>query len=104
MKLGQEGQEITIQVKINQLTPAQIRLVKSLNTALYNVLTTSEEAGFFDNSAEFMRLCASIIQQSKFTTEIKANDKIPYADQALEYSMDILQEQIEQAKVVVYDN
>lgn len=104
MKLTSDSEEVTIKLDTKKLAPAQIRLIKSLNATLSNVLTTSEESEFFDMSAEFMRLCAAIINQSNFTSIVKKNAPIPYAEQAIEYSIDILQECVEQSKVVTYDN
>ena len=49
-------------------------------------------------------MCASIIKQARFTEQLKGKDNIPYAQQALEYSMDVLNEYITNAKVVSYDN
>ena len=104
MKITEKKKEkITVELDASKLTPPQIRLIRSLNSTLYNVLTTADEGDFFDGSAEFMRLCASLIQQAQFTNQFQTNN-IPYADQALEYSVDILQEHMASSKVTVYDN
>jgi len=95
--------KIIVEIETNDLSPANVRLMKSLNTLLYQLLTTAEEPEFFKGAAEALRTCASLIQQSKFT-ELHSSSDIPYAQQALEYSMDILQEQLVNAKVVRYDN
>jgi hypothetical protein len=95
---------LNLQIDTSELSPAQVRLIKSLNSLLLGVITTDDEAEFFDDSAEAMRICASLIQQSHFTQQFNADKAIPYADQALEYSIDILQEQVSQSKVMVYDN
>ena len=93
-----------IEIDTTSLNTAQVRLVKSLNSMLLHVVTTDEEDEFFDGSAEFMRLCASLIKQARFAEFLKDVDDIPYAEQALEYSMDVLQEQILKSKVMSYDN
>lgn len=95
---------ISIQLDATELSPAQVRLIKSLNTIVSHVLTTDDESEFFEGSAECMRLCASLIKQSHFAQDLKDQDQIPYADQAIEYSMDVLQESMEGARVVCYDN
>ena len=59
---------------------------------------------FFNGSADLLRMCAALIKQANFTEKLKGIDGIPYANQALEYSIDVLQEQIANAKVVTYDN
>lgn len=95
--------KVTIEIDTSEMTPAQVRLIKSLNHMLVHVIRAEEEGEFFDGSAEFMRMCASIIKQAKFP-DTWESDKIPYAEQALEYSMDIVQEFISNANVVTYDN
>jgi hypothetical protein len=87
-----------------ELNPAQARLIRSLNALLAHVLVTDDESVFFDGSAEVMRLCASLIQQARFADEFKGYGDVPYAQQALEYSMDVLHEHMSDAKVVSYDN
>ncbi|MCK5882976.1 MAG: hypothetical protein KAG61_04750 [Bacteriovoracaceae bacterium] len=105
MGLGlRKENKINIQLDTGELTAAQVRLIKSLNSTLAHVITTEDESEFFDGSAECIRICASLIKQSYFSTELKDNDNIPYADQAIEYSMDALQESITDSKVVTYDN
>jgi hypothetical protein len=65
---------------------------------------TENEEEYFEGSAEFMRMCAALIKQAHFTENLKDASNIPYAQQALEYSMDILQEYVTSSKVVTYDN
>ena len=97
--------KLTVEFDITELTPAQVRLIRSLNTVLAGLVTTDDEGEFFEASAEMMRACASLIKQSKFTSEASKQKKtIPYGDQALEYSIDTLQEQMSNAKVITYDN
>ena len=95
--------KVTAEFDSKDLDPANVRLIKSLNTLLFQLLRTTEEAEFFNNSAEVLRMCAAIIQQSKFPTAHKS-DKVPYAHQALEFAMDLLQEQMLKAKIINYDN
>lgn len=98
-------QKLVIELSVDQMHPGQVRLIRSINTVLGHLATTCEEADFFEQSAELMRLCASLIQQTNFTMgEQKKKSPIAYGDQALEYSIDTLQEQIHMAKVVTYDN
>jgi hypothetical protein len=95
---------IKIEIDGSELTPQQIRLVKSLNTMLTHVLLTENEEEYFEGSAEFMRMCAALIKQARFTEELKDQSNIPYAQQALEYSVDVLQDYVTASKVVAYDN
>ena len=103
-KFKQERQKLIIEVDTAKMTEAQIRLIKTLTSTLPEVILTHEESVFFEESAEFMRMCASLIQQSRFAEGLKTVNEIPYAEQALEYSIDILQEHMEKSKVVNYDN
>lgn len=93
---------IHITVDANELSATQVRLLKSLNAMIQHVVTTNSESEFFDGSAECMRICASLIKQARFVEAFKA-DEIPYAEQALEYSIDVLQDQMSAHKVVSYD-
>ena len=95
---------IKIEIDGSELTPQQVRLIKSLNTMLTHVLLTDSEEEYFEGSAEFMRMCAALIKQARFTEELKDQSNIPYAQQALEYSVDVLQEYVTSSKVVTYDN
>lgn len=95
---------IKIEIDGSELTPQQMRLIKSLNTMITHVLLTENEEEYFEGSAEFMRMCAALIKQARFTEELKDQSNIPYAQQALEYSVDVLQEYVTASKVVTYDN
>ncbi len=93
-----------IEIDATELTPQQMRLIKSINAMLNHVLTTENEEEYFEGSAEVMRMCASVIKQAQFTEKLKGAGNIPYAQQALEYSMDVLQDYVTTSKVVTYDN
>lgn len=97
-------EKIFIEIETAELTDSQVRLIKSINMMLQHVLVTDDEEEFFDGSAEFMRMCASLIKKAHFAEDLKDVNNIPYAQQALEYSMDILQEHITNSNVVSYDN
>ncbi len=99
-----KDQMIKIEIDGSELTPAQVRLIRSINTMLAQVLVTENEEEYFEGSAEFMRMCAALIKQAHFTENLKGINNIPYAQQALEYSMDVLQEYVTNSKVVTYDN
>ncbi|MEI8346013.1 MAG: hypothetical protein WCG27_00995 [Pseudomonadota bacterium] len=96
--------KLAIEIPAEGLTTAQVRLLKTFQSTLIDALTTDDEGAFFEGSAQLMRLCASLIQQAHFTEKTKKLSSIPYADQALEYSLDLLQEQMISKKVVNYDN
>ncbi|MDO9182802.1 MAG: hypothetical protein Q7U04_10360 [Bacteriovorax sp.] len=95
---------IRIEIDGSELTDNQVRLIRSLNTMLAQVMLTENEQEYFEGSAEFMRMCAALIKQAHFTENLKDASNIPYAQQALEYSMDILQDYVTASKVITYDN
>lgn len=99
-----QEKSIALEVDVTELTESQVRLIKSINSMLTHVVTTECEDEFFEGSAEFMRMCASLIRQARFASNLKSSSDIPYADQALEYSMDLLQEHILKSRVVRFDN
>jgi hypothetical protein len=95
--------KIFIELDSAELTQAQIRTIKTLNHLLQHVLTTESESEYFDNSAEAIRICASLIKQANFLDQ-ERDSSIPYEEQALEFSLDVLQEHMTSSKVVSYDN
>ncbi len=98
------NQKLIIELDTSELTNAQVRMIRSLNTVLAQLLLTNDESEFFENSSELMRLCASLIKQATFPHQSLKKTKTPYADQALEYSLDNLQENINAEKIISYDN
>lgn len=93
--------KIFIEIDASEMSNAQIRTIKTLNHLIQHVITTDSESEYFDNSAEALRICASLIKQANFTNR---DGDIPYEEQVLEFSLDILQEHISSSKVVSYDN
>lgn len=96
--------KVTINISARGLSDPQVRLIKSINSMISHILTTKDESEFFDGSAETIRMCASLIKQSKFIINKENKSDIPYADQVLEYSIEILQEHINSSNVINYDN
>jgi len=93
---------LSIQLDVSELTPQQVRLIKSLNAMLVHTLQTDDEEEFFDGSAELMRICASLIKQARFSE--KRPEDIAYEEQALEYSVDAICEDMNSSKLVALDN
>jgi hypothetical protein len=101
---NKKSNQLSIEIDTSKLTNPQIRLLRSLNCLLADILTTKDETDYFDGSAEIMRLCAALIRQSHFNMDRTQDSDIPYAKQALEYSTEVLREYIETAKIITYDN
>lgn len=96
--------ELILKYDSSELTPAQIRLIKRVHATLANVLTTDEESEYFEESAELLRICAHLIQNSHFSDDKIRNQNIPYAEQAIEYSVECLQEQLARGQSISIDN
>jgi len=101
--MSSKAKNLEISIHAAELNPAQIRLIKSINIVLTNVLTTGDEAEYFKSSSELMRMCASLIKQGNFS-ENNSMKGIPYADQALEFSVENICEHITNQKIISFDN
>ena len=93
-----------IELDTSNLSQEKVRLIKTIISEMTKTLTSDHEKKFFTHSAEFMRLCACVIQKSRFVQVNESVSSIPFNQQAIEYSIDVLQEYLEQEKVVHYDN
>ncbi len=98
-----EQKKVNIELDTTELNAQQIRLIKSINHMLSHVLTTDDECDYFDASSDLMKMVASAVKQSNFTAYWANNKNIPYAEQALEFSVDALAEQLG-SSIVEYDN
>ena len=102
-RLEKNDSKINFEIETKDLCPAQVRLYRRLVSNVVQVMTTKDENNYFAGSADLMRLAAAIIKQSNFSAEV-STENIPYGEQALEYSVEVLQDQISASKVVTYDN
>ena len=93
-----------VDIDVSEFKPEQIRLIRSMLIVISSLLQSKEENDFFNNSAELIRLSASLISQSNFTKDLEINKNIPFTEQALEYSLDILQEYMNSSSIVIHDN
>lgn len=103
MQTFKHGQNnLQIHVDTRELEERQVRLIKTVNTLLTSLMTTENEGDFFEHTSEIMRTIATAVKHANFT---RANrGAIPYAEQALEYSIDTLTDELHDAKFVRYDN
>lgn len=95
---------LKIEVDSLEMSEQQKRLVKTVNSLLSHVMTTDDEQEYFDSSSELMRVVATAIKKSNFAGEYGANEQIPYGNQALEFCVDTLSDQVYEDTVVKYDN
>lgn len=93
--------ELLIKINTEELTPTQVRLVKSVTSLLTNVLASDEESEFFDMSAELMRKVAETIKHADFANK---NRDMEYGEQAVEFAIDFLNESLENNRITNIDN
>ncbi len=93
--------KMTIDMNTDDLSEQQKRLLKSINMMLVHTMTTDEEDEYFDGSSELLRLVASAIKKANFSNK---ETEIAYDQQALEYCVDILSDQVYGDDLVKYDN
>ena len=98
------NEKLLIPVDTSGLNPQQIRLIKTVNSLLSNVLTTDNEEDFFETSLELMQAVASAVKQANFNHKHSKNEQIHYANQALEFSLDALSDKIFSDDIVSFDN
>lgn len=83
-------QELTLKIKTDDMSPAQVRLLKRIHTLLIHTLTAEDEGEYFEASAELLQQAVQLVRHSHFPEN--TSGKIPYADQAVEYAVDFLNE------------
>lgn len=99
--LSQKNTELLLKVDTEELTPTQVRLIKTIHSLLANVITADEESEFFETSSELMKKTAEIIKHSSFAAE---NKQMAYGDQAVEFAVDTLNESMDENKIQNLDN
>lgn len=104
MDYNKDKTTLNISYDTSELSPSQERLLRSIASLLQFVSTAEEEAHFFEGSAELVKAMSSLIQQSQFIQNLDGKNSIPYKDQAIEYAIEILQEALENKKIISYDN
>ncbi|MBF0298714.1 MAG: hypothetical protein HQK51_08340 [Oligoflexia bacterium] len=99
LKYSSQGGILNLSINTKGLNEAQIRVIRMVNSVLLELLSSNNEAQFFEKSAELMRLSAITIKQSNFNNLNSEQSvighsldgpKIPYAEQAIEFSIDNL--------------
>jgi hypothetical protein len=99
--MKKDSSEIVIKLNVEELSPTQIRLIKSVHSLIAHVLVADDEAEYFDAGAALLRKSAELIKHSSFAT---SNKDISYGDQAVEYAVDFLNEILGEQKLNSIDN
>lgn len=99
--LKPNSNELNIKFNVEELTPTQVRLLKSVTNLLTHVMTADEESEYFEMSAELMRKVAETIKHADFANK---NKDMSYGTQAVEFAVDFLNESLDQNKIHNIDN
>jgi phosphatidate phosphatase PAH1 len=99
--LRTNNKELVIKFNVEELTPTQVRLLKSVTSLLSHVLAADEESEFFETSSELMRKVAETIKHADFANK---NKQMAYGDQAVEFAIDFLNDSMDANKVHNIDN
>ncbi len=100
-QLSKKEQEIVIKLNVEDMSPTQVRLLKNITSLLANVVSADEESEFFDTSSELFKKVAELVKHSQFA---EANRKINYGEQAVEYSIENLNETLDSRNLHNIDN
>lgn len=84
--------DLLIKFDTTQLTPTQARLIKTVNALMAHIVSADEEAELFEGSAEILTKVSELIHSSHFA---QSHKELNYAEQALEYSIDFLRENLD---------
>lgn len=102
MKSLTSAAPLKLTVDTQDLTPAQIRILKQVHTMLLQTLTAEDEAEYFEAAAQLLKQSVQLIKHSSFPAAQR--DGIPYGDQAIEYALDSVNESLEANGHINLDN
>lgn len=95
------NKELTIKINVDEMTPTQVRLIKTISSLMTSVLSADDESEYFDLSSDLLRKAAELIKHSDFAN---MNKDMSYGDQAVEFAVDFLNESLDQNKMHNIDN
>ena len=88
--------EKNVTLNTQNLTEKQLRILKQIHFLSIEAMKTDCEVEFFEKSSMLMQQMAKALMHSNFGGDDEFNfDKIPYAKQALEYSIENLEDLLE---------
>ena len=99
--LGTNNKELIIKINVEELTPTQVRLLKSVTSLLTHVMSSDEESEYFEMSSELMKKVAETIKHADFANK---NKEMAYGDQAVEFAIDFLNDSMDCKKIHNIDN
>ncbi len=99
--LNQKEKDLLIKLNVEELSPLQVRLVKSITSLMAHVLSAEDEAEYFEASSNLLKKTADVIKESNFAHQ---NKQMNYGDQAVEFAVDFLNEELNGNKIGNVDN
>jgi uncharacterized protein YaaN involved in tellurite resistance len=99
--LNPKDKELHIKLSTEELSQTQVRLIKSINGLMAQLLTAEDESEYFELSSELLKKAAEIIKHSHFANQ---DTLMNYGDQAVEFAVDFLNESLDNNKVGNIDN
>jgi hypothetical protein len=85
------------------LAPQQIRLIKTCIVSMIELSNTENEDEFFTMAKDLFQGLAAIMKHSHFQNSAGKANRIPYAEQAIELSIEILSDELYNRKLKKYD-
>ena len=58
-----QEKKVSLDIDTTELSPAQVRQIKTLVSLIYHVTQTDQEKEYFNGSAEVMRIFSSLMKQ-----------------------------------------
>lgn len=94
------NKNLNLAIDTTELNELQVRLIKRVVSMLDHTMHTDEEADYFESSAELLRIVAQAVKFANFT---KGHKEIEFGEQALQYCVDRLADQIYEDTLVKHD-
>lgn len=100
LKLANDLTEVSTQ---KELAPQQTRLIKTCIISMLELSQTHDEDEFFNTAKDLFQNLAAIMKHSHFQSTAGKANKIAYAEQAIELSIEILSDDLYNSKLKKYD-
>ncbi len=99
--IEKKEKELILKLNTENLNAAQMRLLKSMNALILQILTAEDESEYFELSASLLTKASEIITHSEF---VNSKENSHLATQALEFAMDFFFDNLNQKNLGNIDN
>ena len=96
MQTNKTQNELHLKINTEELSPKQVRLLKTLHALIANVVVADEEEEYFEMSAQLLKKTTEFIKNSQFAEN---NLHMNYGQQAVEFAVDFLNETIDESNI-----